>query len=88
MDATEIVALERQREREYLALAAHVKAALSTPDGKVLREWLYTNCFMDTPLDSGQFGNVAWLQRICGRRDLFIAIQQMEKDGAHVTGTN
>ena len=85
MNMADVVSMEKQRQHEYLTLAAHIKAALSTPDGKILRDWLYTNCFMDTPLDAGQFGNVAWLQRICGRRDLFIAIQQMEKDGAHVS---
>lgn len=70
---------------EYLELASRIRAALATENGQQLRAWLKHACFMDTPMNNGEIESQAQTQRISARRDLFIALEQIEKDGAHVT---
>ena len=70
---------------EYMAMASRIRAALSTENGQQLKAWLKSACFMDTPMNNGEIESQAQTQRISARRDLFIALEQIEKDGAHVT---
>lgn len=70
---------------EYLAMASRIRAALATENGQQLKAWLKSACFMDTPMNNGEIESQAMTQRISARRDLFIALEQIEKDGAHVT---
>ena len=70
---------------EYLAIASRIRAALSTENGQTLKAWLKSACYMDSPMNNGEIESQAQTQRISARRDLFIALEQIEKDGAHVT---
>jgi hypothetical protein len=70
---------------EYMAMASRIRAALSTENGRVLKDWLKTACFMDAPMNNGEIDSQAMTQRISARRDLYIVLEQIEKDGAHVT---
>ena len=70
---------------EYQAIASRIRAALSTENGQALKAWLKSACYMDSPMNNGELESQAQTQRISARRDLFIALEQIEKDGAHVT---
>lgn len=70
---------------EYMAMASRIRAALATENGQALKEWLKSACYMDTPMHNWEIDSQAQTQRISARRDLFIALEQIEKDGAHVT---
>ena len=72
-------------QRDYLMMASRIRAASSTESGAILKEWLRTACFMDVPMNLGEIESAAQTQRIGARRDLFIVLEQIEKDGAHVT---
>jgi len=72
-------------QRDYLMMASRIRAALSTESGAILKEWLRHACFMDTPMNNMECESLAQTQRIGARRDLFIVLEQIEKDGAHVT---
>lgn len=70
---------------EYMAMASRIRAALATENGQALKAWLKSACFMDAPMNNGEIESQAQTQRISARRDLFIVLEQIEKDGAHVT---
>lgn len=74
-----------QEQRDYYMMASRIRAALSGESGAVLKAWLRQACFMDSPMNNMEIESQAHTQRISARRDLFIALENIEKDGAHVT---
>lgn len=74
-----------QEEREALLLAAAIHSVFATENGKKLKAWLKTACFMDTPMRMSEIESPAQTQRIEARRDLFIALELLEKEGANVS---
>jgi len=83
-DAERRAEVERQ-ERERLLLAAAIRSVFETENGKKLKRWLRTACFMDGPMNQGEIESPAQTQRIAARRDLFIALEFLEKEGANVS---
>jgi len=76
---------DRQAERERLLLAGAIHGAFATENGKKLKEWLRTACYMDGPMQMNEIESPAQTQRIAARRDLFITLEQFEKEGANVS---
>ena len=72
-------------ERDELLLAAAIHSALATENGKRLKDWLRHACFMDSPMNLGEIESTAQTVRIEARRDLFIVLEYLEKEGANVT---
>ena len=75
----------QQAERERLLLAAAIRSVFETENGKKLKAWLRTACFMDDPMNRGEIESPAQTQRIAARRDLFIVLESLEKEGANVS---
>ena len=67
--------------REHKHLCAHIHTALATDSGLRLKAWLRSACFMDTPMDGREIESRAMTQRVNARRDLFIALEQLAKEG-------
>ena len=76
---------DKQAERERLLLAAAVRTVFATENGKRLKDWLRTACFMDSPMVQAEIESPAQTQRIAARRDLFITLELLEKEGANVS---
>lgn len=74
-----------EQEREYYLMASRIRAALATENGRVLKIWLRAACYMDGPMNNAEIESAAQTQRISARRDLFLALEQIERDGTHVT---
>ena len=74
-----------RREREELLLKAAIHNALATPNGQILKDWLRTACFMDGPMTQAEIESTAATQRVAARRDLFITLEILEKEGANVS---
>ena len=74
---------EEQAHRDELILAAHIRTALLTPSGQVLKAWLQRACFMDGPMDASEITSEAHNMRINARRDLFITLLNYEQRGIH-----
>ncbi len=83
--ASDFNAAEAQAERERLLLAASVRTVFATDNGKRLKDWLRTACFMDSPMVQAEIESPAQTQRIAARRDLFITLELLEKEGANVS---
>ena len=83
--ASSFNAAEAQTERERLLLAAAVRTVFATENGKRLKDWLRTACFMDSPMVQAEIESTAATQRIAARRDLFITLELLEKEGANVS---
>lgn len=83
--ASSFNAAEAQAERERLLLAAAVRTVFATENGKRLKDWLRTACFMDSPMVQAEIESTAATQRIAARRDLFITLELLEKEGANVS---
>lgn len=75
-------------KQDHLRLCAHIRQALSTPSGVVLREWLKENCFMNDPttLDHIESNNAA--QRVLARRDLYITLDNLFDQGVDYNVTD
>ena len=78
-------AAAENQERERLLLASAIRSVFETENGKKLKEWLRTACFMDGPMQMNEIESPAQTQRIAARRDLFITLELLEKEGANVT---
>ena len=78
----------QQAEREQLLLASAIRSVFETENGKKLKEWLRTACFMDGPMQMNEIESPALTQRIAARRDLFITLELLEKEGANVSGND
>ena len=66
-------------DRKYLAL--HVKTALTTKSGAVLRELLREYCFMTEPTSADVLESTALVHRINARRDLYIMLENLLQEG-------
>lgn len=77
-----------QEKMAHANLCMHIRTALSTPSGKILKQWLKANCFMNGTMAVETLDNNAANQRINARRDLFIALTNLEENGVtHVSST-
>ena len=66
---------ERDSEEQDKELAMHIHAALCTPSGRVLRDWLREHCFMTTPtMYNYEISDAMQTARIEARRDLYILL--------------
>ena len=68
-------------------LCAHIRTALTTPSGKVLREWLRDNCFMSEPMTMEAAESAASNYRVNARRDLYVTLEHLLMEGLDYAGT-
>ncbi|MDR2056575.1 MAG: hypothetical protein LBQ10_12030 [Desulfovibrio sp.] len=89
LDLTRIILEDREEGRNgRLVLAAHIATALATKSGTALKAWLREACYMDWPMTGEEIESAAQTQRIGARRDLFIALENLEKEGAQYVADN
>lgn len=73
------------QNKEARILAAKIASALRAENGKALLAWLRSECYMENFINPGGVDNAAFVQYVNARRDLFIKLEQLAKEGAHVT---
>lgn len=62
-------------------LAMHIKTALTTRSGAVLRQWLKENCFMTEASRMEFIDSPGAQQRLNARRDLYIELDNLLQEG-------
>lgn len=72
---------QKEQEKQHKILCMHLKNALTTPSGAILRQWLRENCFMDAPMTLEAIDSPAFNQRVNARRDLYIALDNLLQEG-------
>ena len=86
LHATRQVAEDRaQQKKDDIILCAHIRTALSTESGKVLKEWLKGLCYSDRPRRLDEIESAEMSKVISALRDLFIELETRELRGAYVT---
>lgn len=72
-------------EKEAQIKAAKIASLLQSEGGKALLEWLRRECYMEQFVNPGGVDNVAFVQYVNARRDLYIQLEQLAKEVSHVT---
>ena len=78
----------KEGERELRNLCSHIKTALSTESGRVLKEWLRDECFMSRCTTKHEIDSISTIQAINSRRDLFLLLEAHEKEGVAYVNDN
>lgn len=72
---------KEEAKKEHVRLCNHIKNALTTPSGAILREWLKKECFMSYPMSTEADHFEAYNYRVNARRDLYITLENLLQEG-------
>lgn len=72
-------------DNEARIKAAKIATLLKSEGGKTLLDWLKHECYMESFINPGGVDNVSFVQYVNARRDLYIQLEQLAKEGLHVT---
>ena len=80
--------INKEQEQQHRVLCMHIKNALTTQSGVILRQWLRDSCFMTEAMTLEAIESTAANQRVNARRDLYITLENLLQEGInYVTDT-